>query len=262
MAEFKIATFNANSIRARLPILTEWLGRESPDALCVQETKVQDKDFPSSAFDEIGYHCEFYGQKSYNGVAIISKEKPENVRNGFGDGAEDPEQARLIAATVTGVPIVNTYVPQGFEPGSEKFEYKLEWFKRLKKYINKNYDTGSPLIWTGDINVAPEDRDVYDPEKLRGSCGFHPDEQAALAELKDAFGFVDIFRKYVDEPEQYTFWDFRLPKSFQRKLGWRIDHIFATPPLAAKSLDCRIDTEPRTMTKPSDHTFLIAEFDI
>ncbi len=262
MANFKIATFNANSIRARLGIITDWLGREAPDVLCVQETKVQDKDFPVEPFAQIGYHCEYFGQKSYNGVAIITKEPPADVRKGFGDGAETQEQARLIAATVRGVPVVNTYVPQGFEPGSEKFAFKLEWFKRLRAYLEKYYSPDTPLIWTGDINVAPEDRDVYDPAKLRGHCGFHPDEQAALAALTEAFGFVDVFRKYVDEPEQYTFWDFRLPRSVQRKLGWRIDHIFATKTLAARSAHCFIDIEPRKLPKPSDHTFLVAQFDV
>ncbi|HOO57651.1 MAG TPA: exodeoxyribonuclease III [bacterium] len=261
MEKFRIATFNANSIRTRAGIILDWLEKEAPDVLCVQETKCQDKDFPVAAFEEAGYNAAFFGQKSYNGVAILSRGPLESVKYGFGDGAEEPEQARLIAGTFHGIRIINSYVPQGFEPGSEKFDYKLEWMRRLKAYLEKHHTPGEPIVWTGDMNVAPEAIDVHDPEGLAGHCGFHPDEQAEFQKVVD-WGFTDIFRKHTPEPGQYTFWDYRLPNALKRGLGWRIDHILATQPLAEKSIGCRIDTHPRTLPKPSDHTFLAAEFNI
>jgi exodeoxyribonuclease-3 len=261
MEKLKIATFNANSIRARQGIILDWLAAESPDVLCVQETKVQDADFPSDAYRAAGYASAFIGQKSYNGVAMLSRAPLDNVMRGLGDGAEEPEQARLIAGACRGVPIVNTYVPQGFEPGTDKFTYKLEWLQRLESFFTKHFSPDKPLIWTGDFNIAPAPQDVYDPDKMRGSCGFHPDEHAALERLR-AWGFTDIFRKFVPEAQQYTFWDYRLRGGLSRNLGWRIDHIWATAPLAEQAARAWIDTAPRKLEKPSDHTFLIAEFDI
>jgi len=259
MGEFKVATFNANSIRMRKDIVVDWLGKEKPDVLCVQETKVQDPDFPEKPFRNAGYHCAYIGQKKFNGVAVFTREEPEEMRPGLCDGKEDPEQARLMYVRSSGVDVVNTYIPQGFEPGTEKFEYKLEWFRRLRKYFEKHFDPSGKVIWAGDLNVAPEQRDVYDPERLAGHCGFHPDEQAALSDVAE-WGFTDIFRKHVDAEKQFTFYDYRLPKAVERGLGWRIDHIMATAPLAEKSTASYIDLEPRKLPKPSDHTFLVAVF--
>jgi exodeoxyribonuclease-3 len=255
----KVASFNVNSIRARLDIVIAWLQKESPDVLCVQETKVVDEDFPKSAFEDIHYHTVFRGQKSYNGVALFSKTPAENIHIGFDkDGSEG---ARLIIATVNNVPIVNTYIPQGYEPGSDKFMYKLDWFQRLHDYFKKNFSPDKPLLWTGDFNVAPEPADVYDPGKMAGHVGFHPDEHAALQKFRE-WGFVDVFRKHQPEAGQYTFWDYRLRGGVKRNLGWRVDHIWATKPLADRSVRAWIDKEPRLKEKPSDHTPVVAEFNI
>ncbi len=256
----KIATFNANGIRARLEIILTWLSKEWPDVLCVQETKVQDKDFPQEPFQKLGYHCSFRGQKSYNGVAILSKPELADISFGFGDG-DATEEPRLIAARLQNVHIVNTYVPQGYSPNTEKFRYKLDWFQRLHDYFSERFSSADLVLWLGDFNVAPEPIDVYDPEQLTGAIGFHPDERSALAHVQ-SWGFVDIFRKHNRHVRAYTFWDYRMPKAVERGLGWRIDHIWATPELAETSVRARIDVEPRGMKKPSDHTFVTAEFTI
>ncbi|MBN1795463.1 MAG: exodeoxyribonuclease III [Sedimentisphaerales bacterium] len=255
----KIASFNVNSIRTRLPLLIEWLQKNQPDALCVQETKVQDKDFPKEAFEEIGYQAIFAGQKSYNGVAIISKQKLQKIQYGFDD--EPKDQPRLIKAKLGKLNIVNTYIPQGFEPDSEKFQYKLEWFARLLNFFKKNFKPSDLLVWLGDFNIAPTDKDLYDPQGLSGSVCYHPDVHKALQKVMD-FGFVDCFRLHNDQASQYTFWDYRLPNGFKRNLGWRLDHIMATKPLADKCTACLIDIDPRTKDRPSDHTPIIAEFKI
>jgi exodeoxyribonuclease-3 len=260
VSPMKVATFNANGIRARLSIILEWLAKESPDVLCLQETKVQDGDFPRQPIEDLGYQATFRGQKAYNGVAILSKRPPETVSFGFGDG-DVAEEPRLVTAIFHDMPIVNTYVPQGYAPESEKFKYKLGWFRRLKDYFSEHFTPSAPLLWAGDFNVAPEPLDVYDPEKLLGSVGFHPKEQAALAAVK-AWGFVDVFRKHEKGSKMYTFWDYRLPQAVKRGLGWRIDHLWTTPSLAEKSIGAWIDMEPRLAHKPSDHTFVIAEFDM
>jgi exodeoxyribonuclease III len=258
--KMKIASFNANGIRARLPIIQDWLKNESPDVLCIQETKVQDKDFPEEAFHELGYNSTFKGQKSYNGVAVLSKTLPAPVFSGF-DSEDFKENARIITVYINNLPIVNTYIPQGTSPDSERFQYKLDWFKRLKVFFTENFQPDKPLLWVGDFNVAPESIDVYDPEMLLGSVGFHPEEHKALSAVK-SWGFVDVFRMHNPDKKAYTFWDYRAPHSFKRGLGWRIDHIWATSCLAKKSNNAWIDIKPRQMERPSDHTFLVAEFDI
>ena len=256
----KIASFNANGIRARLHIVREWLVKEKPDILCLQETKVQDSEFPQEAFEELGYYLAFRGEKGYNGVAIVSKMPLTDVFFGFGDGDKN-EDARIITATIgSNIPIVNTYVPQGSAPDSEKFRYKLDWFHRLYDYFSRKFKPDNPLLWVGDFNVAPEPRDVYDPQGLLGSIGFHPDEHSALARVK-AWGFVDVFRKYEPQGGFYTFWDYRVPQAVKRGLGWRIDHMWATSCLAEKLLCASIDLAPRLAQKPSDHTIIWAEFD-
>lgn len=257
MSPLKIASFNTNSIRARMPIIEDWLESADPDLLLLQETKVQDKDFPVEPLEEKGYQVIYRGQKSYNGVAIISKHPLNETRkNLYDDGDED---ARFLKATLEDVSIINVYVPQGFAVGTEKFEYKLRWLKDFLQYIGSHYDPDTPLLIAGDFNVAYRAVDVFDPEKYRGEVGFHPDEQAILQEYFD-WGLVDIFRKYQPDGGHYTFWDYRIPNAFKRKMGWRIDYILATGPLAEKSRNAWIDTEPRIRPRPSDHTFLIAEF--
>jgi exodeoxyribonuclease-3 len=255
----KCVTFNTNSIRARLPIVQAWLDRERPDVLLLQETKVQDKDFPAGPFEDMGYHAVFKGQKSYNGVAIISEGPPRDIRTGlYGEG---DEEARFISAVIRGIPMINVYVPQGSAPGTDKFHFKLRWLKDLLSHIREAYDTGKPLLLGGDFNVALEPIDVYDPEGLKGEVGFHPDEQAVMREFLD-WGFVDIFRRHHQEGGHYTFWDYRIPNALKRKMGWRIDHIWTTPPLAERSQGAYIDREARMLKKPSDHTFLVVEFEV
>ncbi len=255
----KVASFNVNSVRARLEIVLEWLNKESPDVLCVQETKVVDPDFPLQAFQDINYNAVFHGEKSYNGVAIFSRLPIEDVRIGFDDN--ESEGTRLISAVINGVPIVNTYIPQGSDPQSEKFQYKLGWFQRLYDYFERYYSPDAPLIWVGDFNVAPDPMDVHDPKKMLGSVGFHPDEHAALQRLKE-WGFVDVFRMHQPGPEQYSFWDYRVKNAVKRKVGWRVDHIWATKALADNSLNAWVDIGPRLKEKPSDHTPMVAEFRI
>jgi exodeoxyribonuclease-3 len=257
MSSLKIASFNTNSIRARLPIILDWLEGSQPDLLLLQETKVQDKDFPAKVIEEAGYHLVFKGQKSYNGVAILSRHPLAEPRmNLYEEGDED---ARFLSAKMGDIQVINVYVPQGFAVGTEKFEYKLRWLKDLLSYIKRTHDPHAPLLIAGDFNVALRPIDLYDPEKYRGEVGYHPDEQTILEEYFD-WGLADIFRKHEPGSGHYTFWDYRIPNALKRKMGWRIDLILATAPLAERSLRAWIDTEPRTRTKPSDHTFVVAEF--
>jgi len=259
MKRWKVASFNVNSIRARLPILIEWLHANQPHALCLQETKAQDHDFPAEAIQEAGYNVAYRGEKSYNGVAIISQSEPVDVRYGLGDG-NNSDETRLIAAVVDNVPVVNTYVPQGRDPESEHFQYKLKWFDRLLAFFKKNYSPSEPLLWIGDLNIAPEPIDVHDPKGLLGHPDFHPDVQKKLAKVMAAFGLVDVFRKHVPGPGQYTFWDYRVRNAMPKGVGWRVDHILATKPLADQSLGAWIDKKPRSAPQPSDHTPIVAEF--
>jgi len=241
-----------------MPIILEWLEKNSPDVLCLQETKVQDKDFPADDFRKAGYNVVFRGEKSYNGVAIVSRDAPEYVAFGI-DDAKQPDEARLIRGVFAGIPIVNTYVPQGTSPDSPRFQYKLEWFARLRALFERHYSPEKPLIWVGDLNVAPEPMDVYNPEGLLGGVCYHPDEHKAFKAVKD-WGFVDVFRKHCPEAEQYSFWDYRVRNAVKNRKGWRLDHILATKPLADTSRRAYIDVEPRLAERPSDHTFVVAEF--
>jgi exodeoxyribonuclease-3 len=254
----KVATFNANSIRSRMEPILNWLQRQAPDVLCLQETKVQDQDFPAEPIQALGYQVVFRGQKAHAGVAIVSKEEPQSVAFGLDDGGT-PDEARLICATLCGLRIVNTYVPQGRDLKSEQFPYKLQWLARLRQYFERHYSPDQPLLWLGDFNVAPEDIDVHDPKGLAKHVAFHPDARAALQRVKE-WGFVDVFRLHNSEAGQYTYWDYRLRGSLDRGIGWRVDHIWATQSLADKSTRAWIDVEPRRGERPSDHTFLAAEF--
>jgi len=259
MSLWKIASFNVNSVRARLPAVIDWLHTNQPDVLCIQETKVPDKEFPSEKIREAGYHVEFRGEASYNGVATISVTPPDEVK--YGLGGKNPDGSRLIYTRIDGIPIINTYVPQGRHTESEQFEYKLKWFDRLLNYFKKNYSPDDPLLWVGDVNIATEDIDVHNPKRLRGHVDFHPDVQAKMEKLMQ-WGFVDVFRKHVPGPGQYTFFDYRVKGALEKGLGWRVDHILATPALAERSTNAWIDLKPRKGPKPSDHTPIVAEFDL
>ncbi|MFC1683297.1 exodeoxyribonuclease III [Candidatus Zixiibacteriota bacterium] len=255
----RAATFNVNSIRVRMEILLGWLQENEPDILCLQETKVQDPDFPVDPIKKAGYHVVFKGQKAHAGVAIISREKPENVAWGLDDGGP-PDEARLIRATIAGIAVVNTYVPQGRSPDSEQFEYKLRWLARMKDFFERNYSLDDPLLWMGDLNVAREPIDVHDPVRLKDHVDFHPLAREALEKVR-GWGFVDVFRKHhPNEPNQYSYYDYRALQPIERGTGWRVDHIFATLPLTQRSIDSWIDLEPRKRSRPSDHTVLAADF--
>ena len=259
MGVLKVATYNANSVRSRLDLILDWLHREAPDVLGLQETKVQDKDFPAGPFREAGYHVVFRGQKAYAGVALVSREEPQDVACGLDDGGE-PDEARLIRARVGGIPVVNTYVPQGRDPDSEHFQYKLAWLGRLRAFFERHYSPLEPLLWMGDLNVAPEPIDIYDPQGLKNHVDFHPQARAALERVRE-WGFVDVFRlHHPGEPGQYTYYDYRARDPIEHGVGWRVDHIWATEALARRSTRAWIDVEARRAERPSDHTFLVAEF--
>jgi len=257
----KIATFNANSVRVRLEQILAWLSHEAPDILCIQETKAQDHDFPSASFQAAGYHVVFRGRKSYAGVAIASREKPSDVVYGFDDGG-DPDGARLIRASVAGVTVINTYVPQGRALDSEQFAYKLDWLKRFHRLIEDKYNPSQRLVWCGDFNVAPESIDVYDPAGLKNHVACHPLARESLEKIRE-WGFVDVYRRlHPGEAGHYTFWDYRFRKTLERNMGWRVDHIWATKLLADRTERAWIDVEARKAVRPSDHTLLVAEFNI
>jgi exodeoxyribonuclease-3 len=256
----KVATFNAASVRARQPQILEWLAENEPDVLAIQETKVEDEKFPGSDFEDLGYHLSLHGQKSWNGVALLSRSLPTDVGRGF-DDALFPNDARLVTAEIDGVRFINTYVPNGSSVGSDKFIYKLRWLERFGQFLRERYSPTQPLIWMGDVNIAPTPLDVYNSPRFFGGVGHHPEEFARLEKIV-GFGLVDVFRKFHPERGHYTFWDYTLPNGFERNLGWRIDHIYATAPLAEACISCDVDLEARRQLKPSDHTFVTATFDI
>jgi exodeoxyribonuclease III len=257
----KIATFNANSIRSRLDVILAWLTANEPDVLCVQETKVTDPEFPALAFREAGYQVAFCGEKSYNGVALVSRAKPSEVSFGLDDGKKTPDETRLVYGRVNGVHIVSTYVPQGREIDHAMYRYKIEWFRRLKAYFSRHFTPRMKVVWVGDLNVAPEAKDIHNADQQANHVCYHVDVRKAFADTV-AWGFVDVFRKHHPEPGQYSYFDYRTINAVKRNMGWRVDHILATRPLAAKSTDCRIDLKPRLQPKASDHTFMVAEFDV
>lgn len=254
----KIATFNVNSIRSRLPVVISWLKSNKPDIFCMQETKVQDSEFPAASFTEAGYQIAFRGEKSYNGVAIVSLTKPSEIHFGFDDKLS-PDESRLLLAKFGGIYVLNTYVPQGREIENAMYKYKLEWFKRLRRMFEKKFKPDEKIAWVGDLNVAPEAIDIHNAAEQENHVCYHIAVRKAFEETK-RWGFIDVFRKHHPEPGQYSYFDYRTPNSVQRKMGWRVDHILATAPLAKKSKDCCIDLKPRLEPKASDHTIMVAEF--
>ena len=253
----KIATWNVNSINIRLPVLLEWLGKTQTDVICLQETKCVDESFPYQAINEAGYQTAFFGQKSYNGVAILSKHEIEDVQKGFHDD-DDEQPKRLIAGTVNGVRLVNTYIPNGSELWTDKFTFKLDWLQRLRRFFDETCDKGRDVLLCGDFNVAPDELDVWSVPVWEGKLHFSRPERAAIHHVKQ-WGFVDVFRKLNPDAKEYSWWDYR-EGSWQRNRGLRIDHIWTSPSLADKCTGCWIDKEPRALEKPSDHTPVIAEF--
>jgi exodeoxyribonuclease-3 len=254
----RIATWNVNSIRVRLHSVLAWLSKHQPDVLCVQETKVEDEKFPAREFSDVGYGSALCGQKTYNGVAVLSRHAISEVRAGFPDPSVD-EQKRLMAATTGGIRIFNAYIPNGQTIDSPKFVYKLGFIARLRTYLDQCHRPDEPLVVLGDFNVAPEPRDVHAPEEWEGEVLFHPKARTALSELKE-WGLIDLFRRHHEEEGHYTWWDYRVG-AFRRNIGLRIDHIWATRVLADRCSSCEIDKRPRGEEKPSDHAPVIATFD-
>ncbi len=253
----KIATWNVNSIRAREERLYRWLEEWQPDVLCLQELKVQDDDFPFLGLEAAGYNSAPYGQKAYNGVAILSKSEIANVVHGLGDDDDDP-QARLIQADITGIRIISAYFPNGQQVGTEKYQYKLEWMKRLKAFFERDASPDDPLILCGDFNVAVDESDVANPEKWSESVLCHADARKALEEIR-AWGLVDVFRRHNPDGGVYSWWDYRM-LAFPKGDGVRIDHIYATASMAARSTSALVDRNQRKGKKPSDHAPVIVEF--
>jgi exodeoxyribonuclease III len=253
----KIATYNVNSIRQRLPIVLDWIAEHKPDVMCLQETKVQDQDFPVDAIRKAGYHATFRGMKGYNGVATLTRALPEKVLFGLHEGP-DSEDFRIIQTVVDGIPIVNSYVPQGYSISSEKYALKLAWFRRLRTHFENTLSPDMPAIWVGDLNVAPEPIDVYHPDKRVNDVDFHIHARNAYKQTV-AWGFVDVFRKLHPDVVQYTYWDY-FRNAFERNFGWRIDHILATRPLAERCRTVEVDMAVRKGKGASDHTVVWAEF--
>jgi exodeoxyribonuclease-3 len=255
----KIVTWNVNSVRVREARLLAFLAREQPDALCLQELKVKDDDFPHSAIQEAGYEAVTFGQKTYNGVAILAKQGValENVTRSFNDGDADP-QARVIAADVMGVRVVSVYVPNGSEVGSEKWAYKLAFLKRLGAFATAKLDLSAKVAICGDFNIAPEARDIAKPDRWKNSVLFHPEMTAAFQELT-ALGLVDTTRLHHQGEGPFTWWDYRM-LAFPKGDGLRIDHVLASGSLAASCTQVRVDRDERKGAQPSDHAPVVAEF--
>ena len=251
----KIATWNVNSLRVRLPHLLDWLAANSPDAVCLQETKCDDSTFPAAELKAAGYCSVHHGQRTYNGVAILSRIDGERICRGIPEFAD--EQSRVIAADVDGMRLVSVYVPNGQRVGSDKYAYKLRWFEALTAWLRSELAAHPRLAVLGDFNVAPEDRDVHDPAAWAGQVLFSEPERAALAGLA-GLGFVDAFRRFEQPEKSFTWWDYRMA-AFRRGMGLRIDHVLLSPALAGECLSCTIDVAPRKLERPSDHAPVVCE---
>jgi exodeoxyribonuclease-3 len=253
----RIATWNVNSVRARLPRVVAWLERHRPDLACIQETKVQDSDFPRLELEALGYKLEIHGQKTYNGVAILSRTDLSDVSRGFGD--LDDTEKRVIAATAGGIRIMNLYVPNGEAVGSAKYARKLGWLDRFAEILSGRHRTGEPLLLCGDFNIAPEDRDVHDPKRWRDKVLCSEPERERLRALV-RWGLTDALRHITPEGGIYTWWDYRL-NGFQRNWGLRLDHFLVTPPVLSRVRTVTVDREERAGEKPSDHAPVVLELE-
>jgi len=252
-----LATWNVNSVRSRLERLTAWLDKHQPDVLCLQELKATDDAFPLEPLAKAGYHAAVFGQKTYNGVAILCRAEPRDVRRGLDDGQDDP-QARLISARLGKIVVLCAYVPNGGQVGSDAFQYKLTWLKRLRTHLETHYCPDEPLALCGDTNVAIDDLDVDRPDEWAGTVLCHRAVRAGLQDVI-AWGLTDVFRAKHPEGHIYSFWDYR-NLDFPLNNGLRLDHILATSALAAQCRSARIDRDERKGPKPSDHAPVIAVF--
>jgi exodeoxyribonuclease III len=256
-----IATWNVNSIRTRLQHVVDWLDQNPVDVLCLQETKVIDADFPRSTLEALGYHLYIAGQKSYNGVALLSRQSMTNVRVGFAAllGAEVEAfdlQKRVITGEVGSIQILNLYVPNG-GGGTEKYEYKLQWLGCLQRYLTALLAQSPQLCMCGDFNIAPDDRDIHNPDVATNQVMATDAERHALQTILK-LGLTDAFRKFTEDAGHYSWWDYRAA-AFRRNLGWRIDHHYLSPALYAQAQQCWIDVAPRKREQPSDHAPVIVE---
>lgn len=251
----KLATWNVNSLAVRLPQLLDWLAAQQPDALVLQETKLTDDKFPQAALAEAGWRSAWFGQKTYNGVALLAREEPaEVVRNipGLGD-----EQARVIAGTVAGLRVVGAYFPNGQAPGSDKFAYKMGWLQALQDWLRTELAAHPQLVLMGDYNIAPEDRDVFDPVAWAGQIHCTDEERAHFRALL-ALGLHDAFRMFEQPPKSWSWWDYR-NLAFRKNQGLRIDHILVSDALRERVRACSIDKQPRRNERPSDHAPVMLE---
>ena len=253
----KIATWNVNSLKVRLHHVLTWLDREQPDVLALQETKLRNEDFPADAFADRGYTSAFSGQPAYNGVAILAREAPGQLCYDIGSGYVD-EQRRVLGATFGSLRIWNLYVPNGQSVESDKYRYKLEWLGALRTLLAEELTRHPDLLVMGDFNIAPEDRDVHNPQAWEGHVLCTPAERSALESLK-ALGLDDAFRLFPQPDKIFSWWDYRAG-AFRRNQGLRIDLILASKPLSQRCAGCRIDKEPRGWERPSDHVPVVAEF--
>lgn len=253
-----ISTWNVNSIKARLERVTAWLAKANPDIVCLQELKVADEAFPHDEIAEAGYHAAVFGQPTWNGVAILSKEPITDVVTSMDDGVDDP-QARVISAKTFGIDVVSIYVPNGKTVGSDKWEYKLNWMRRFRTMLDRRFSPDSEVVVCGDINIAPTDLDAANPERWRNSVLCDEAGRKALAKILE-FGLEDVIRKHNPRPGPFSWWDYRM-LAFPKGDGLRIDHIFATSSLAARSTAGSVDRDERKGQKPSDHAPVLATFE-
>jgi exodeoxyribonuclease-3 len=253
-----VATWNVNSLRVRLPHLKDWLAANPVDVVALQETKLDDPDFPRAEIEALGLQVAFSGQRTYNGVALLARGGLEDVVAGIPGFAD--EQKRALAATIGGVRVIDVYVPNGQAVGSDKYQYKLRWLAALREYVGAELARHSRLLVLGDYNIAPEDRDVHDPKAWEGSVHVSEPERAALRELLSV-GLEDCFRRFEQPEKSYSWWDYRM-MAFRRNAGLRIDLILASAALARNCGACHIDKAPRRLERPSDHAPVVARFDI
>jgi exodeoxyribonuclease III len=253
----KVATWNVNSLRVRLPHVLQWLDREQPDILALQETKLKDEEFPADAFTDRGYSVTFSGQAAYNGVAIISRQPAADVIRDLGNGYAD-DQRRVLGATLGPLRFFSLYVPNGQSVDSDKYRYKLEWFAALRALLATELARHPLVLLAGDFNVAPEDRDVHNPAAWEGKVLCSAPERAALAAVQE-LGFADVFRLFEQPEKVFSWWDYR-SGAFRRNQGLRIDLMLASAGLSKLCQACRIDKEPRGWERPSDHVPVVAEF--
>lgn len=254
-----IGTFNCNSIKNRIDVIIDWMNKTGADIVACQETKCQDINFPKERLDDAGLFYAFRGEKTFNGVCLISRKQLKDISLFIGDEHLD-SQCRFVKAKYDDITVINTYIPQGYELDSPKFQFKLDWLEGMRKHFFDNYKPSDKIVWVGDFNIAKSDIDVYEPKKHWGGVGYNQTEIDALKKITD-WGFNDTFRYFHEgEENSYTFWDYRLRNAVELNKGWRIDYIMSTDSMLRKAVRCEVDREPRMQKPASDHTFLYAEF--